>query len=236
MCPYIFLFMLRFTHLIFDLDGTLVDTKADLAAATNYVLAYLGLPHLPVDQVTSYVGNGVQVLMERALGPAHVHLVDRGLSVFMDYYQAHVLDRTRPYEGIPQLLAAVHAQGRVLSVLTNKPEAPSRAILTGLGLASYFVAVVGEDTLPTKKPDPHGVCYLQQLTGVELSKTLLIGDSRVDCETGHAAGVATCGVTWGFGAQDLTVLPPQFLVDTPEQLRRLILSGTVNDEPTNDAR
>jgi phosphoglycolate phosphatase len=142
----------------------------------------------------------------------------------MEYYEVHLLDQTRTYTGIEPFLAAAHAQGMILSVLTNKPEAPSRAIVSGLGLASFFTAIVGGDTLPTKKPNPQGIAYLQRLTGIDLNATLLIGDSGVDCETGRAAGVATCGVTWGFGAKDLAALPPQFIVDTPEQLGRLVLS------------
>ncbi|HEV8717352.1 MAG TPA: HAD-IA family hydrolase [Candidatus Binatia bacterium] len=215
--------MPQFAHLIFDLDGTLVDTKADLAAATNHVLASFGLPQLLSAQVADYVGHGVRVLVERALGPAHADLVARGFALFMDYYGVHLLDHTRPYAGIEQLLAAVQAQGLTLSVLTNKPEAASRAIVTGLGLAAYFREIVGGDTLPAKKPDPQGVTYLQRLTGVDLHQTLLIGDSRVDCETGRAAGIVTCGVTWGFGVKDFAALPPQFVVNTPEQLGELVL-------------
>ncbi len=223
-----FLSMSRFAHLIFDLDGTLVDTKADLAAATNHVLASFGLPPLSIEQVGDYVGNGARVLMERALGPANAGLVSRGFELFLAYYGAHLLDQTRIYAGIERLLAATQAQALTLSVLTNKPEAPSRAIITGLGLAPYFTAIVGEDTLPTRKPNPQGVLYLQRLTGIDLQETLLVGDSRVDCETGRAAGVTTCGVTWGFDAEGLAALPPQFVVDTPEQLLRLVLPETMS--------
>jgi phosphoglycolate phosphatase len=215
--------MPRFAHLIFDLDGTLVDTKADLAAATNHVLASFGLLPLAVTQVADYVGHGARVLVERALGPANAGLVSRGFALFMEYYGAHLLDHTRTYVGIERLLAAAQAQGIMLSILTNKPEVPSRAIVTGLGLAPYFREIVGGDTLPTKKPDPQGITYLQRLTGIALHETLLIGDSQVDCETGRAAGVAICGVTWGFGAQDFAALSPQFMVHTPEQLGELVL-------------
>jgi phosphoglycolate phosphatase len=214
--------MPRFSHLIFDLDGTLVDSKADLAAATNIMLASFGLMPCSIEQVTSYIGDGARVLVERALGPEHAHLVPHGFPVFMEYYLAHLLDHTRPYAGIPQLLSAAQAQGTILSVLTNKPEAPSRSILAGVDLAPYFHAVIGGDTISVKKPDPHGVFHLQELSAVAREATLLIGDPRIDVETGRAAGIATCGVMWGYGAQGLMTTLPDFVVDSVEELRHLV--------------
>lgn len=215
--------MPQFRHLIFDLDGTLVDSKADLATATNAMLAALGLPQLSLVQVASFIGNGARVLVEKALGETNRHLVEQGFSLFMRYYAAHLLDETRLYHGLDSLLADAQTHGMCLSILTNKPEAPSRTIITGLGLDPFFPIIVGGDTLPTKKPDPQGVLYLQRRTTVDLHETLLIGDSRVDYETGVAAGVAMCGVTWGFGAHDFSRCIPHFLVDTPERLRALVL-------------
>lgn len=215
--------MPRFSHLIFDLDGTLVDTKTDLAAATNFMLSALELPILTIAQVEQFIGEGARVLVERALGPQRADLVPRGFALFMDYYTAHLLDHTQPYAGIPELLATAYAQSRALSVLTNKPEVPSRAILTGLGLANFFGALVGGDTLPVRKPDPQGVRYLQQLTGVNLAETVLIGDSRIDVETGRGAGITTCGVTWGFGAEGIQACAPHFVADSPAQLLALLL-------------
>ena len=220
--PFLF-FMPRFAHLIFDLDGTLVDTKADLAAATNHMLHVLSLPTLSVQQVERYIGDGARMLVERALGADHASLIEKGLVIFLEYYADHLLDHTRAYAGIEPILEDAQAHGMILSILTNKPEAPSRAILSGLGMAQHFTAVVGGDTLPVKKPDPLGVVHLQQETGIPLAQTLLIGDSRIDVETGRAAGIATCGVTWGFGAQGLLTTPPEFVVNTSEELRRVIL-------------
>src|SRR5262245_35199076 len=112
----LFLFMPRFAHLIFDLDGTLVDTKADLAAATNFMLSALELPTLTITQVERFIGEGVRVLVERALGLQRADLVPRGFGLFMEYYTVHLLDQTRPYEEVPELLAAARAQGVALSV------------------------------------------------------------------------------------------------------------------------
>ncbi len=220
----LFLSMPRFTHLIFDLDGTLVDSKSDLAAATNFMLAALALPTLTEPQVERLIGDGARVLVARALGPQRADLVPRGFTLFMEYYVAHLLDHTQPYPGIHELLAAVHAQGLTLSVLTNKPEAPSRAILTGLGLADFFGVIVGGDTLPMRKPDPLGVHDLQRRTGIALAATLLIGDSRIDMATGQAAGVTTCGVTWGFDAEGMRESAPWFVADSVPQLATLLLS------------
>lgn len=214
--------MLPFSHVIFDLDGTLVDTRTDLAAATNYMLATLGLPTLSLAQVESYIGHGVHALVRRALGASNAHLADQGVDLFLAYYREHLHDTSCPYPGVASLLAAAHARGLVLSLLTNKPEALSRALLIGLGLAPFFVAVVGGDTLSVQKPHPQGVFYLQGLTGIPLEQTVLVGDSAVDVATGRAAGVATCGVTWGYGAGEFLLAWPQFVVDSPEQLHHLL--------------
>ena len=215
--------MPRFAHLIFDLDGTLVDTKADLAAATNYMLRTLGLPPLSVDQIESFIGLGAYVLIERALGQERADLVADGFALFMDYYTAHLLDRTTPYPGIEALLRAARARGMRLSVLTNKPERPTQAILSGLGLADYFSGIIGGDTLPKRKPDPAGVFVLQKAADCPSTATLLIGDSPIDIRTGRAAGIATCGVTWGFGRAGFETCPPTFLIETVPALHRTAL-------------
>lgn len=220
-CP--FSFMPRFSHLIFDLDGTLVDTKADLAAATNHMLQELNLPLLSVAQVEGFIGLGARVLIKRALGLERAALISQGFDIFMDYYTLHLLDQTRLYPGIEPLLDAALDQEILLSVLTNKPEQPTQAILSGLGIAEHFSAVIGGDTLQTRKPDPEGVFALQKMARRALAQTVLIGDSGIDVETGRAAGIATCGVTWGFGRDGFEMHPPEFLVDTPVTLGELIL-------------
>lgn len=214
--------MPRFEHLIFDLDGTLVDSRADLAAATNYMLAELGRPLLSVSEVEKLIGLGARVLIAQALGPERAHLTEHGYDLFLDYYNAHLLDHTRPYPGIAVLLEVVQGCGVHLSVLTNKPERPAKAILSGLGLASSLATVVGGDTLPQQKPDPSGVYALQRTTGCPLNETLLVGDSDVDVQTGRAAGIATCGVEWGFGRP--ASAEPTYLAESVGALRQILLT------------
>jgi phosphoglycolate phosphatase len=216
--------MAPFAHVIFDLDGTLIDTKADLAAATNAMLATFAVPPLSLAQVTGYIGNGVRVLVERALGPTRSHLVAQGFVVFMSYYEAHLLDQTRPYCGIRQMLTTVRQHGIMMSILTNKPEAASRTILAGLGLSDFFTAIIGGDTLAVRKPAPQGVFHLQQQSGIPGMGTLLVGDSRIDIDTGHAAGVLTCAVTWGFDDPRRGEQPPHFVVHSPEALAELLVT------------
>lgn len=204
--------------ILFDLDGTLIDSRADLTAAVNHVLRGFDLPQLSPEVVAGYVGDGARLLVQRALGAAHGARLDEGLRQFMAYYGAHLLEHTQPYPGVPEMLATLSARGMKQAVLSNKPEAMSRAILEGLGLASHFVAVVGGDSLATRKPDPAGVAYLTTLTGSPAERVLLIGDSPIDLRTADAAGVAFCGVTWGFAPDALRAAAPARLIEHPHEL------------------
>src|SRR5436190_13550418 len=186
-----------YEHVVFDLDGTLIDSRADLAAAVNHVLRTLGVPEIAATTLTGYVGEGARVLIERALGPAHQDVAARALEPFMARYGAHLLDATRPYAGIPEALAVLAGRGVALSVLTNKPVAMSRAILEGLGLASHFTAVLGGDSLAVKKPDPAGIEHLRRITRTPSERMLLVGDSTIDVRTARAGNIAFCGVSWG---------------------------------------
>lgn len=208
----------RWSLLVFDLDGTLIDSRADLAAAVNHVLRGFALPELPLEVISSYVGDGARMLVQRALGAAHSALHDEGLRRFLEFYGAHLLERTHAYPGVTDLLAILSSHGVRQAVLSNKPEGMSRAILDGLGLSSHFVAVLGGDSLPVRKPDPAGVKHLCALTGTPAEHVLLVGDSPVDLRTAEAAGIAFCGVTWGFAAAALRAAAPARLVDTPAEL------------------
>jgi phosphoglycolate phosphatase len=222
-------------HVVFDLDGTLVDSRADLAAAVNHVLGRLGRPAILPQTLYGYVGDGARVLVERALGAQDAGLVDQGFELFMAHYRAHLLDATRPYPGISEMLAALGAGGVALSVLTNKPTAMSEAILGGLGLAGAFRAVLGGDSLPTRKPDPAGLERLRSLTGTPTARMLLVGDSAVDLHTARAGGVAFCGVSWGLVPAALRAAAPERVIDHPVELVGLVL-GTGGQRQTDASR
>jgi phosphoglycolate phosphatase len=216
---------MRYAHIVFDLDGTLIDSRADLAQAVNHVLHTFRLPALSLDTVTGYIGEGARMLVRRALGPAREDRLDDGLKIFMDYYAVHLLDHTQLYPGIAAMLRELAQRGVVVSVLSNKPEAMSRAILDGLGVLSVFRAVLGGDSLPERKPEPAGVEHLRSLTGTPLEKVLVVGDSLIDLRTARAAGVDFCGVAWGFGTEGLRTAGAQPIIDEPAELLAIVESG-----------
>jgi phosphoglycolate phosphatase len=211
---------------IFDLDGTLVDSRADLTNAVNFCRADLGLPPLPPEVVEKYVGEGAVQLLERALGPEHHDRVATALGLFRGYYGEHLLDSTRPYPGVARLLEELRERGARAAVASNKPEAFSRAILEGLGLAPSFSLILGGDTLPVRKPDPAPVHQILRELAVEASQALLVGDSHVDIETARQSGIPVCAVTYGFESREtLLALGPDFLADEPAQVLEAARAG-----------
>ena len=213
--------------LIMDLDGTLIDSKADLANSVNAALRYLGRKPLEDETIWSYVGQGAPALIQRALGEEFsTSEVARGLDYFLDYYNKHKLDNTRPYPGIPealrQLANGAASPKRVLAVLTNKPVRPSRQILEGLGLLPYFRFVYGGNSFENKKPDPAGVYSILEDTRIPPSAAMMVGDSDVDVQTGLNAGIWTCGVTYGFGTLNLETNPPDLLIENFPQLAEVL--------------
>ncbi len=208
------------TLVIFDLDGTLIDSRLDLVHSVNAALRHIGRPELPDDVIASYVGDGAPILIQRALGAeaADDALVRKGLEFFLSYYREHKLDHTTVYPGIPEALATIRnsANGtpRQLAVLSNKPVNPSRAIVDALGLGQYFSQVYGGNSFLTKKPDPEGARKLLEESGVKPEQAVIVGDSHVDVLTGHNAGLWTVGVTYGFATHTLENEPPDLLVDT----------------------
>jgi phosphoglycolate phosphatase len=212
----------RYDHVIFDLDGTLVDTLADLTLAVNHVRGIVGAEPLACEVVRTYVGEGARRLITRALGGEYADRIEEALRAFFAFYGAHLLDHTRPYPGIPALLARLRARGAGCSVLTNKPEGLSRRVLAGLRLLGCFDMVLGGDSLAVRKPDPAGVAHVAQRSGVPPGRLLLVGDSGIDARTATAAGVAFCGVTWGFAPDEVRRAAPVWIIDTPGELLRVV--------------
>ena len=213
---------------IFDLDGTLIDSRLDLVHSVNAALRHIGRPELPDDVIASYVGDGAPVLIQRALGGEEVEeaLVRKGLEFFLSYYRAHKLDHTTVYPGVAAALAAIqnlaapssNGSPRKLAVLSNKPVIPSKAIIDALGLGQFFSQVYGGNSFSTKKPDPEGARRLLEEYGVQPQQAAIIGDSHVDVNTGRNAGMVTVGVTYGFAPHTLQDEPPDVLVDHPSEL------------------
>jgi phosphoglycolate phosphatase len=207
--------------LIFDLDGTLVDSETDLALSVNATLKKMGQETLPTEQIASYVGRGVSVLISRALGPgAAPENVEKGTEIFLAHYREHMLDNTNPYPGVREALADLH--GRKMAVLTNKPVKFSQLMLDGLGLADYFLYIYGGNSFENKKPDPVGVFRLMEDTQAPARQTLMIGDSVSDVMAGRNAGVWTCGVSYGFGAPTLEEAPPDLMIGDLRELPKLL--------------
>ena len=212
--------------LIFDLDGTLIDSKLDLVHSVNATRTLMNLPALSGDVVGSYVGNGAPVLVRRAMGPdASEADVERALEYFLAYYREHMLDNTRLYPGVREALDRLHQGGSKLAVLTNKPERMSRAIVEGLGLGRHFFQVYGGNSFTQKKPDPIGIETLMSESGVTRDLTMMIGDSSVDVQTARNAKVKACGVTYGFQPETFEQNPPDLVIDNMEALADYVLSG-----------
>jgi phosphoglycolate phosphatase len=211
--------------LIFDLDGTLIDSKEDLAQAVNAARRHMGLTPIENERVYSYVGNGASVLMRRALGPEAPEAdVQTALDYFLAYYKDHMLDRTTLYPGVREALDDLLAGGIQLTVLTNKPVRFSQLLVEGLGLGGHFQRVYGGNSFAQKKPDPVGVCKLLEEFGVAPGRAMMVGDSDVDVRTARNAGILACGVTYGFQPETLDEAPPDILVDDMRQLAAMLVS------------
>jgi phosphoglycolate phosphatase len=208
---------------VFDLDGTLVDSRLDLAEAVNRARADLGLPALEVAAVVGMVGEGARNLVRRALGGApEPELLERAFAAFLRHYERVCLDRTRPFPGVDGLVRRLAAR-RPLAVLTNKPERFSRRIVDGLGWSDQFVELVGGDSLSSRKPDPAGLRHVAARLALPVENLLLVGDSRIDAETASAAGAGLVLVAWGFaGAAEREALSGRRWVASPEELEALL--------------
>jgi phosphoglycolate phosphatase len=218
----------RLKLLVFDLDGTLIDSAQDLCNSVNAALGEFGYGPLPDPAIAGFVGNGAPMLMRRSLAmacgttPEQVdeNLLTDAYAFFLKYYREHKLDFTYAYEGVVEALAALKelhdtpgGAPRTMAVLTNKPVRPARGICEGLGMADYFLHIYGGDSFPVKKPDPLGLRTLMEEIGARPDETVMIGDSRVDVETARNAGAWSIGCAFGFGQPTLTATKPDVLVD-----------------------
>jgi phosphoglycolate phosphatase len=211
--------------ILFDLDGTLVDSVQDIASSVNELRERMGRSALPPRTIQSFVGDGVRKLLERSLEAAPDADLAREEEVYLSIYRRRLLETTKPYPGVVPALEELHLR-HPLAVLTNKPLAESLGILEGLHLRRYFRAVCGGDSFARKKPDPMGVRFLQEELGAQDGTTILVGDSSVDYRTAKNAGILSCLVRYGLGPWNEAEERPDFVVDDLRELASLVDSGS----------
>jgi len=207
--------------LIFDLDGTLIDSKLDLVHSVNAMLRKLNRPELPEQTISSYVGNGAPVLVAKSLGQdVNPEELDRALKFFLSYYEEHKMDNTCAYPGVPEALRELSSMP--MAVLTNKPVRISVRILDALGLSKYFRAIYGGNSFKTKKPDPLGANTILGELGAGPHESVIVGDSEVDVQTARNAGMIAAAVNYGFGVHDRMQYPADLYLDQLTELAPLI--------------
>lgn len=201
---------------VFDLDGTLVDTSPDLTASLNHVLAALGRPAVDLPTVRDLIGHGARALIERGLGLSgggSTAEVDHGLTLFLDFYAAHICDGSAAFPGLEEALDALAAAGVGLAICTNKPVALSRSLVAALGWTGRFAANLGGDSLAVRKPDPAPLFAAIAGAGGDPATTVYVGDSIVDVDTARAAGVPVIAVSFGFSDRPAAELGADRLID-----------------------
>src|SRR3954470_9331352 len=213
--------------LIFDLDGTLVDSRQDLSNSINAMLRHYGKAELPCDVIASYIGDGAPMLVRRALGDPDDHgLVPEAIEFFLSYYREHKLDNTYVYEHVLDTLSKLmNGSHRKMAVLSNKPVHPSRAICEALGLSKFFFQIYGGNSFHTKKPDPLGVETLLGEADARPEQTVIIGDSDIDVITARNSGIYSVGVSYGLAPHTLETAPPDVLVDSAKEWAPLLLAS-----------
>jgi phosphoglycolate phosphatase len=208
---------------VFDLDGTLVDSKMDLVNSVNAMLRETGRAQLPPDLIASYVGHGAPQLMARTLGPTSTEAERKeGLTIFLEHYRQRKLDETRPYPGVVEGLRTLADSNVPMAVLTNKPTQLSVEILDGLQLKRFFRSIHGGDSFATKKPDPAGVLEMLRELGVKPEQSAMVGDSDIDIQTARNAAMLAVGVSYGFGQHDRGKCRADVYVVTLEELNPLV--------------
>jgi phosphoglycolate phosphatase len=215
---------MRDLTIVFDLDGTLVDTAPDLVAAANHVLGHVGLPPVDAQTLRPYIGHGARVMIERATAVAKLSEAEheRLLERFLDYYSANIAVDSRPFEGAVDALERFKAAGAKLAVCTNKREGMSRLLLDALDLSRFFSAIAGRDTLPNSKPHPGHLLGTIDLAGGDPSRAVMIGDSNVDIATAKAAGVPVIAVSFGYTDTPIAEFEPDAVIDHYRELEAAI--------------
>lgn len=209
--------------IVFDLDGTLIDSSRDLAISMNATRGQFGLEPLDPSLIYSYVGNGAAVLVRRALGSAASEdTVQEALKYFLKFYREHALEHTQLYPGVRPVVEELGNRGHKLAVLTNKPVRISYDIIGALGLQERFVRVYGGDSFLSKKPDPIGLETLMNELQVGPEDSVMVGDSGVDVQTARNAGIRSCGVGWGFRPEAFEIDPPDVVVNEPAELLQVL--------------
>ena len=207
--------------MMFDFDGTIVDSKDDIAASANHVLAARGLPAKDPELIAGYIGNGIHVLVGKTLETADEEDVKDAVEPFREHYWDHCMDRTVDYEGVKETLE--YFGGKTKTIVTNKPKRFTDRILEGLGLAGYFVSVVGGDGPYAKKPSPEGFLAVLSSLGIPAERALVVGDSHNDVIGGRAAGCITCAVTYGLGKRAvLETAHPHMIINRMADLQQLV--------------
>jgi phosphoglycolate phosphatase len=226
--------------LVFDLDGTLIDSAQDLCNSVNTTLTQFGRPTLPDTAIAGYIGNGALLLVRRAFAAndgvePDEETLAKAYAFFLDYYREHKLDYTYAYDGVLEALAALRkvreqpdAPPRAMAVLTNKPVRPAQAICEALGLAPYFLNIYGGNSFTTKKPDPEGLLALMKEAHARPEETVMIGDSHVDVQTARNAGAWCIGCTFGLAPGSLEAIPPDILVDSPADWTAALHPAKIN--------
>lgn len=210
-----------FDFLIFDLDGTIVDSQKDITSAVNAVRKEFGFEPLTLDKVRSFLGSGVKALVDKVVPEKSEDINRRALERFKFHYEKCLTDTTLPYKGIKEMLEAL--KGKKKAILSNKTEMFSYEIVKRLGLSDYFVEVWGGDTAGVKKPDPKPIFDLIKLTESELGKTVMIGDSDNDFKAAKAAGVASIAVLYGYSTpEQISKFAPDYTVSGPEEIIQIV--------------
>lgn len=209
---------------IFDLDGTLLNTIGDLAAAGNHTLEVMGFPQHPDESYRHFVGNGIPKLIERMLPAGHDKETEqKAYDIFMEYYSAHKCDRTKPYPGIPELIRKLRAAGIKCAANSNKAHEFTQELIK-LSFGDEFDDVIGFGAGFPAKPDPGAAHELIRRAGIQPSEALYVGDSNVDIQTGHNAGIDVCGALWGFrGYEELSAMNPTYLAKDAAELEKIIM-------------